>query len=281
MDREKIKYSIGLDIGTSSVGWAVVDNNFKLLKKGNKNMWGSRLFETAETAANRRKNRSTRRRYNKRRERIRLLQELMANMVLSVDPLFFIRLSQITFLDEEDKSALLNDKYKGNYNLFIEDDYNDQNFYNNFKTIYHLRNYLCQTTKKEDPRLIYLALHHIVKYRGNFLYEKQDFSLDVSRIEEDLESVLDKINEFNDLGMVFDGQTIIKILNILKENSNRSEKIDKCLKQIAIDKKNKQVFKNLFNGIVGNQFNFTKMISDEIIQYEDEDIRQCCIRRIF
>ncbi|WP_286669517.1 type II CRISPR RNA-guided endonuclease Cas9 [Thomasclavelia cocleata] len=273
MDREKIKYSIGLDIGTSSVGWAVVDNNFKLLKKGNKNMWGSRLFETAETAANRRKNRSTRRRYNKRRERIRLLQELMANMVLSVDPLFFIRLSQITFLDEEDKSALLNDKYKGNYNLFIEDDYNDQNFYNNFKTIYHLRNYLCQTTKKEDPRLIYLALHHIVKYRGNFLYEKQDFSLDVSRIEEDLESVLDKINEFNDLGMVFDGQTIIKILNILKENSNRSEKIDKCLKQIAIDKKNKQVFKNLFNGIVGNQFNFTKMISDEIIQYEDEDIK--------
>ena len=71
MDKEKIKYSIGLDIGTSSVGWAVVGNNFKLLKKGNKNMWGSRLFETAETAANRRKNRSTRRRYNKRRERIR------------------------------------------------------------------------------------------------------------------------------------------------------------------------------------------------------------------
>ena len=122
MDREKIMYSIGLDIGTSSVGWAVIDNNFKLLKKGNKNMWGSRLFETAETAANRRENRSTRRRYNKRRERIRLLQELMANMVLSVDPTFFIRLSQTTFLDEEDKSALLNDKYQGNYNLFIEND---------------------------------------------------------------------------------------------------------------------------------------------------------------
>lgn len=273
MDREKIMYSIGLDIGTSSVGWAVIDNDFKLLKKGNKNMWGSRLFETAETAANRRENRSTRRRYNKRRERIRLLQELMANMVLSVDPTFFIRLSQTTFLDEEDKSALLNDKYQGNYNLFIENDYNDQDFYNNFKTIYHLRNYLCRSTQKEDPRLIYLALHHIVKYRGNFLYEKQDFRLDASSIEEDLQNVLDKINEFNDLGMVFDELTVIKILNILKEDNNRSKKIDKCLKQIAIDKNNKQIFKYLFSGIVGNQFNFTKMVSNEIIKYEDEDIK--------
>lgn len=273
MDKEKIKYSIGLDIGTSSVGWAVVDNNFKLLKKGNKNMWGSRLFETAETAANRRKNRSTRRRYNKRRERIRLLQELMANMVLSVDPTFFIRLSQTTFLDEEDKSEFLNDKYKGNYNLFIEENYNDQDFYNSFETIYHLRKYLCQTTQKEDPRLIYLALHHIVKYRGNFLYDKQDFSVDSSRIEEDLQNILDKINEFNDLGMRFDEQTIIKILNILKENCNRTEKIDKCLKEISIDKKNKQIFKNLFSGVVGNQFNFTKMVSNEVIQYEDEDIK--------
>ena len=50
--------------------------------------------------------------------------------------------------------------------------------------------------------------------------------------------------------MVFDELTVIKILNILKEDNNRSKKIDKCLKQIAIDKKNKQIFKYLFSGIV-------------------------------
>lgn len=262
-----------MDIGTSSVGWAVIDNNFKLLKKGNKNMWGSRLFDAAETAVNRRENRSTRRRYNKRRERIRLLQELMANMVLSVDPTFFIRLSQTTFLDEEDKSKLLKDKYKANYNLFIEDEYNDKNFYDRFKTIYHLRNHLCHTTEKEDPRLIYLALHHIVKYRGNFLYEGQNFSLDASNKDEDLNNIIRKINEYNDWGMVIADEAIIEILNILKDNSTRSVKIDNCLKHLAINKDNKQVLKNLFSGLVGNQFNFTKMVSSEKVQYVNEDIK--------
>ena len=69
-----IRYSIGLDIGTNSVGWAVMDEHYELLKKGNHHMWGSRLFDAAEPAATRRASRSIRRRYNKRRERIRLLR---------------------------------------------------------------------------------------------------------------------------------------------------------------------------------------------------------------
>ena len=39
------KYNIGLDIGTTSVGWAVVETeNQKILRKGNKPLWGIRLF---------------------------------------------------------------------------------------------------------------------------------------------------------------------------------------------------------------------------------------------
>ncbi len=69
-------YNIGLDIGTSSVGWAVVEENTqKIIRKGKKALWGVRLFDEASTAEVRRSFRSTRRRYDRRRERINLLQK--------------------------------------------------------------------------------------------------------------------------------------------------------------------------------------------------------------
>lgn len=49
-NRENIKYYIGVDIGTNSVGWAVIDENGNLLKKGKHHLWGSRLFDQAQTA---------------------------------------------------------------------------------------------------------------------------------------------------------------------------------------------------------------------------------------
>ena len=42
------KYFIGLDIGTDSVGWAVTDDNYNLLRARGRDMWGSYLFEEAE-----------------------------------------------------------------------------------------------------------------------------------------------------------------------------------------------------------------------------------------
>ena len=74
------KYNIGLDIGTTSVGWAVVEaDTQKIIRKGKgkkrKALWGVRLFEEASTAEGRRGFRSTRRRYDRRRNRIKLLQQ--------------------------------------------------------------------------------------------------------------------------------------------------------------------------------------------------------------
>ena len=54
----------GLNSGLS------IDENGNLLKKGKHHLWGSRLFDQAQTAQNRRNYRSSRRRYNKRRQRI-------------------------------------------------------------------------------------------------------------------------------------------------------------------------------------------------------------------
>ena len=50
----KQPYYIGLDIGTASVGWAVTDASYNVVKKHGKALWGVRLFEEAQTAADRR-----------------------------------------------------------------------------------------------------------------------------------------------------------------------------------------------------------------------------------
>ena len=60
--RREQDYYLGLDIGTESVGYAVTDENYNILKFNGKNMWGSGLFAEAQTAAERRTCRSGRRR---------------------------------------------------------------------------------------------------------------------------------------------------------------------------------------------------------------------------
>ena len=96
------KYNIGLDIGTTSIGWAVVDEKYNIIKKGNKQkaLWGVRLFDEAKTAAERRNYRSTRRRYDRRRERIRLLQEEFQNEINRIDSKFFQKLKE-SFLQDQ------------------------------------------------------------------------------------------------------------------------------------------------------------------------------------
>lgn len=57
--------------------------------------------------------------------------------------------------------------------LFNGSDFSEKEYYDQFPTIWHLRHFLASSTEKADIRLIYLALHNIVKYRGNFLREDE------------------------------------------------------------------------------------------------------------
>ena len=43
-------YFLGLDMGSGSVGWAVTDDQYRVLRAHGKAMWGTRLFESANTA---------------------------------------------------------------------------------------------------------------------------------------------------------------------------------------------------------------------------------------
>lgn len=172
-------YSIGLDIGTNSVGWAVINpETYTIMKKGSTNLWGVRLFEAGESAAERRVDRSNRRRFDRRRERIRLLRKEFENSISVVDSNFFTKLDESKYW-EEDKSVLLTKSEKA----YVKE------YYKKYPTIYHLRNALVNNKEKEDIRLVYLALHNLIKYRGNFLLNNESFNLDNLNIAGKLEEI--------------------------------------------------------------------------------------------
>ena len=102
----KQPYSIGLDIGTNSVGWAVINEDFSLCKYKHQNMWGANLFDKADDAATRRSFRSSRRRLARRKRRITLLQQIFDDEIQKVDPHFYLRLSE-SMLHLGDKNSAL------------------------------------------------------------------------------------------------------------------------------------------------------------------------------
>ena len=157
------EYYLGLDIGTSSLGWAVTDPKYNILECRGKAMWGVHLFEEGKTAAERRMHRCARRRLERRKQRVALLRELFDEEVCKIDPSFFQRLDE-SGLRVEDKTI------KQSNSLFNDKNFTDKEFHSKFPTIYHLRKFLMETDEKPDLRLIYLALHHIIKYRGHFLF---------------------------------------------------------------------------------------------------------------
>ena len=160
------EYFIGLDIGTNSIGWAATASDYQVVKRNGKALWGVRLFDAAQTAQERRNYRTARRRIERRRQRLQWLQEVFAQEIGRVDPAFFQRLRESKFLEEDKQSAFP----LGRYTLFADKTYCDKDYYRDFPTIYHLRKALMENPGPFDIRLVYLALHHILKYRGHFLY---------------------------------------------------------------------------------------------------------------
>ncbi len=157
---------MGLDGGTDSVGWAVCKPDYTVVKKSGKDLWGVRLFESGKTAAERRTSRSARRRTDRKKWRLKLLQEIFDEEVTAVDPSFFHRLNESRYW-EDDKAV------DGADSLFHDADFSDRDYHRAYKTIYHLRDNLMHCETKPDIRLVYLAIAHIIKHRGHFLYEGQ------------------------------------------------------------------------------------------------------------
>ena len=253
----KKPYSIGLDIGTNSVGWAVITDDYRVPAKkmkvlGNtnkktikKNLIGALLFDAGNTAADRRLKRTARRRYTRRRNRILYLQEIFATEMNKVDENFFHRLDD-SFLVPEDKRG---SKYPIFGTLEEEKDYHKQ-----FPTIYHLRKSLADSKEKADLRLIYLALAHIIKYRGHFLYE-DSFDIknnDIQKIFNEFTSLYDNTFEESSLS-----KGNAQVEEIFTDKISKSAKRDRILKLFP-DEKSTGIFSEFLKLIVGNQADFKK-----------------------
>ncbi|WP_416181756.1 type II CRISPR RNA-guided endonuclease Cas9 [Acidaminococcus timonensis] len=158
------KYYLGLDMGTNSVGWAVTDDKYRLLRAKGKDLWGVRLFSEAETAATRRFNRTSRRRLQRQKLRNGYLRNLFSEAINSIDPGFFQRLDDSN-LYEEDKMVTQP------FALFNDKKYTDKDFYRQYPTIFHLIVDLIHSKEPKDVRLVYLAILNIFNHRGHFLNE--------------------------------------------------------------------------------------------------------------
>ena len=254
---ENKNYSIGLDIGTNSVGWSVITDDYKVPSKkmkvlGNtdkrfikKNLIGALLFDEGTTAEARRLKRTARRRYTRRKNRLRYLQEIFAEEMSKVDSSFFHRLDD-SFLIPEDKRG---SKYPIFATLAEEKEYHKQ-----FPTIYHLRKQLADSKEKTDLRLIYLALAHMIKYRGHFLYE-DTFDIknnDIQKIFSEFISIYDNTFE----GSSLSGQNA-QVEAIFTDKISKSAKRERVLKLFP-DEKSTGLFSEFLKLIVGNQADFKK-----------------------
>ena len=254
---ENKKYSIGLDIGTNSVGFAVITDDYKVPSKkmkvlGNtdkrfikKNLIGALLFDEGTTAEARRLKRTARRRYTRRKNRLRYLQEIFFEEMSKLDSSFFHRLDD-SFLIPEDKRA---SKYPIFATLAEEKEYHKQ-----FPTIYHLRKQLADSKEKADLRLIYLALAHMIKYRGHFLYE-DTFDIknnDIQKIFNEFISIYDNIFEGSSLS-----EQNVQVEAILTDKISKSAKRERVLKLFP-DEKSTGLFSEFLKLIVGNQADFKK-----------------------
>ncbi len=183
------KIYLGLDIGTDSVGYAVTDEEYKLQKFHGQDAWGSLIFDAASLSDERRSFRSSRRRLDRRQQRVQLIAELFSPEIAKVDPRFFIRLSE---------SYKWRDETSDKFVFFNDEDYTDVQYMGQFPTIHHLICDLMQNDKPHDVRLVYLACAWLVAHRGHFLN-----NIDVDRIDEitDISATYDKfIDYFEDNG---------------------------------------------------------------------------------
>ena len=264
----KKDYVIGLDIGTNSVGWAVMTEDYQLVKKkmpiyGNtekkkikKNFWGVRLFEEGHTAEDRRLKRTARRRISRRRNRLRYLQAFFEEAMTDLDENFFARLQE-SFLVPEDKKW-----HRHPIFAKLED---EVAYHETYPTIYHLRKKLADSSEQADLRLIYLALAHIVKYRGHFLIE--------GKLSTENISVKEQFQQF----MIIYNQTFVNgesrlvsaplpesvlIEEELTEKASRTKKSEKVLQQFPQEKAN-GLFGQFLKLMVGNKADFKKVFGLE------------------
>lgn len=262
---------IGLDMGDASVGWAVTDTNYNILKFNGKALWGIRLFDSANTAASTRVFRSGRRRIDRTTWRLKMLQELFADEIAKIDTGFFMRL--------EDSRLQLDDKReKAVYNLFVDKSYTDKEFYQQYPTMYHLRYALATQKGPFDVRLLYLAVQHIAKHRGHFLFD----NLDASKVN-DFNAVFSEVENYvrDEMGIEdWSCQNIDELAKVLCDvNLGRTTKQKAMQSLLPAQTKQQKAIIQLFSG---GKAKLAELFVDEeldecekkSVSFQDDDLNE-------
>jgi len=322
LNNDNKKYTISLDIGTNSVGWAVL-SDFELAKKNKKikiiengqvkikkqrtNLWGARLFDEASTAEGRRLKRGQRRRIARRTKRLNYLRNIFEEHIAKFDPNFFHRLEE-SFLQNDDDNKLIKTDYplfsgalgsmKDSAPFSLGETYtNEAVYYEKYPTIYHLRHRLMEYETQADLRLVYLACHHILKYRGHFVNQGQTFNMENINVSDSLKDLLTAYDKediipgfdfkFEELQKYEEANTILtnrkfskskkayeltelySVLNI-DENYSKYEKETKKKTEDFLKSKDAQL-KALFTAIVGNSIDLAKIFSKQEYSNKEND----------
>jgi CRISPR-associated endonuclease Csn1 len=275
-------YSIGLDIGATSVGFSAIDEKYRPIRLKGKTVIGARLFKEGTTAAERRGFRTTRRRLKRRKWRLSLLEEIFDPYMAKVDPTFFARLKESNLSPQDSKKRFSS-------SLLFPDE-TDSAFYDKYPTIYHLRYHLMNDDRQFDLREIFLAIHHIVKYRGNFLNNLpvSNFSTDKINFEEDFKAINDSFDEIDpETRFQINIEKTDVIAQKLLDNSvatlDKQKEVAKILYIVsgdkALDKLNSSIAKQISKAILGYKFDLAEVLKITTedknkwkIQLSDENI---------
>lgn len=260
-------YGIGVDIGSNSIGFAAVDENSHLIRLKGKTVIGARLFEEGKAAAKRRAGRTTRRRLSRNRWRLSFLRDFFESHITPTDPNFFMR-QKYSEISPKDKA-----RYKYEKRLF--NDRTDAEFYQQYSTMYHLRNRLMTDPSRADVREIYFAIHHILKSRGHFLThgDAKDFNTNKVAVNKIFPALQDAYAQvYPDLDITFDENKVNEFKTVLLNEKATPSDTQRALVNLLLAKEGdrdilkqqKQVLTEFAKAVVGLKTKLNVALGTEV-----------------
>lgn len=208
--------------GTNSVGYAVTDIDYALMRYKGEPMWGVNLFDEANLCNERRGYRTERRRIRRRKMRIQLVRELFAKDIAKVDADFYKRL---------DESALWNE------DRALPHDNVCRPLMDGCPTIHHLIMKLMGSADGVDIRDLYRAVAWLVAHRGHFL--------NPASVDDDMSKLTDNSGNYGEFIKWFDDNDFEKpwetdpdkFCEILSEDISITAKTSKLSELVSVKSK--------------------------------------------
>lgn len=255
------EYYIGLDMGTNSVGWAVTDTYYKILRAKGKDLWGVREFDDANGAVDTRNHRIARRRRQREVARLGLLKSFFSDEIVKIDSAFFFRLEESKYHTEEKKTGT-------KYTLFADHAYTDREYFDAYPTIFHLRKELIENEKEHDIRLVYLAIANMFKHRGHFLNAGLSAEKDAAATVELFDSLREAAAIIDENLVLPDVSEKERLEDILSDrNLSKTQKTEALAKKFEIGKKDKPRYE-ILKALCGQKIKPVLWFGEDVL---DED----------